>query len=181
MFYNFHAFSGYFFSDTKCYAKVSLRKCATHAHKLLMAKVGKSLLWHNRIYGSPGSKFPTICRQDLFLFKAHFWTCIWKDLLRQLYDLMRLNFNWDSEINHSAQKMLKKRSHFRLIYTLESFHFLKNFVTFFFKIFQNTTFSEWFSPTVNSPKVSNWIPFKEKSVIHQVLPISFPRSISWCI
>ena len=44
MFYNFHAFSGYFFSDTKCYAKVSLRKCATHAHKLLMAKVGKSLL-----------------------------------------------------------------------------------------------------------------------------------------
>ena len=104
----FTLFLGIFFSDTKCYAKVSLRKCATHAHKLLMAKVGKSLLWHNRIYGSPGSKFPTICRQDLFLFKAHFWTWIWKDLLRQLYDLMRLNFNWDSEINHSAQKMLKK-------------------------------------------------------------------------
>ena len=109
MFYNFHAFSGYFFFLTQNVMQKFHCVNVLRTHINYWWQKSENLYFDTiGIYGSPGSKFPTICRQDLFLFKAHFWTCIWKDLLRQLYDLMRLNFNWDSEINHRAQKMLKK-------------------------------------------------------------------------
>ena len=108
MFYNFHAFSGYFFSDTKCYAKVSLRKCATHAHKLLMAKVGKSLLWHNRDLRKSGVKISYdlssrfVPFQSAFLdmyLKRSLATALWPDAFE-----LQLGFSDKSQCTTNARK-----------------------------------------------------------------------------